>query len=53
MLQSDTVGRALERFYLIGLLPIYHPDGWREVRRMRRNRWPAELWMSRERLASR
>jgi len=48
-----TVGWELERFYLIGLLPIYHPDGWREFDRMRRNRWPAELWMSRERLARR
>ena len=48
-----TVGWALERFYLIGLLPIYHPDGWREVDRMRRNRWPAHLWMSREQLAHR
>jgi len=48
-----TVRWALECFYLIGLLAIYHPDGWREVERMRRNRWPAELWMSREQLARR
>lgn len=44
---------ALERFYLIGLLAIYHPDGWREVERMRRGRWPGELWMSRAELARR
>lgn len=44
---------ALERFYLIGLLPIYHPDGWHEVERMRRGRWPGELWMSRAALARR
>ena len=37
---------SLQRFYLISLLPIYHPDGWREFDRMRRSRWPAELWMS-------
>ena len=37
---------SLQRFYLIALLPIYHRDGWREFERMRRNRWPAELWMS-------
>lgn len=36
---------ALERFFLVGLLPIYHRDGWRELDRMRR-RWPGELWMS-------
>lgn len=48
-----TWGWALERFYLIGMLPIYHPDGWREVDRMRRGRWPGELWMSRGELARR
>jgi peptidoglycan-N-acetylglucosamine deacetylase len=37
---------SLERYFLIGLLPIYHRDGWREFERMRRDRWPAELWMS-------
>ncbi len=37
---------SLQRFYLISLLPIYHRDGWREFDHMRRNRWPAELWMS-------
>jgi hypothetical protein len=31
---------------MISLLPIYHRDGWREFDHMRRNRWPAELWMS-------
>lgn len=36
---------ALQRFFLVGLLPIYHRDGWREFDRMRR-RWPGELWMS-------
>jgi YkoP-like protein len=37
---------SLQRYFLIGLLPIYHRDGWREFDRMRRDRWPAELWMS-------
>jgi peptidoglycan-N-acetylglucosamine deacetylase len=37
---------SLQRFYLIALLPIYHRNGWREFDRMRRDRWPAELWMS-------
>lgn len=44
---------ALQRFYMIGLLPIYHPNGWVEVERMRRGRWPGELWMSRAALARR
>lgn len=41
-----TWGWSLRRFYLISMLPIYHRDGWREFDRMRRDRWPAELWMS-------
>ena len=44
---------SLQRFYLISLLPIYHRDGWREFERMRRNRWPAELWMSVDQLRAR
>jgi len=44
---------SLQRYFLIGLLPIYHRDGWREFDRMRRDRWPAELWMSRPRLMDR
>ena len=41
-----TLTWSLRRYFLIGLLPIYHRDGWREFDRMRRDRWPAELWMS-------
>jgi peptidoglycan-N-acetylglucosamine deacetylase len=41
-----TLTWSLRRYFLIGLLPIYHHDGWREFDRMRRDRWPAELWMS-------
>jgi len=37
---------SLQRYFLIGLLPIYHRNGWKEFDRMRRDRWPAELWMS-------
>jgi hypothetical protein len=48
-----TVGWALERYFLIGLLPIYHRDGWTAFDRFRRDRWPAELWMSMATLRSR
>ena len=41
-----TLAWSLRRYFLIGLLPIYHRDGWQEFDRMRRHRWPAELWMS-------
>jgi hypothetical protein len=44
---------SLQRYFLIGLLPIYHRNGWREFDRMRRDRWPAELWMSVPQLLSR
>ena len=48
-----TLAWSLQRFYLISLLPIYHRDGWREFERMRRDRWPAELWMSVNQLRAR
>jgi peptidoglycan-N-acetylglucosamine deacetylase len=44
---------AVQRFYLIALLPIYHRDGWREFDHMRRHRWQAELWMSLNQLMAR
>ncbi|HVC05698.1 MAG TPA: hypothetical protein VND88_13570 [Candidatus Acidoferrales bacterium] len=34
------------RFYLVGLLAIYHPDGWRGARHARERAWPYEAWMS-------
>lgn len=41
-----TIGWSLRRYFLIGLIPIYQRDGWKQFDRMRRTRWPAELWMS-------
>jgi hypothetical protein len=41
-----TLGWSLRRYFLIGLIPIYQQDGWKQFDRMRRTRWPAELWMS-------
>jgi hypothetical protein len=37
---------SLRRYFLIGLVPIYHRDGWKEFDRMRKTRWPSEIWMS-------
>lgn len=42
----DTWHTRLLRFYLVGLLAVYHPDGWRGARRARIRAWPAEAWMS-------
>jgi len=36
----------LLRFYLIGLIAIYNPAGWRAADRARTRAWPAEAWMS-------
>lgn len=43
---AATPGTRLLRFYLIGLLAIYHPDGWRAAGRARTRAWPSEAWMS-------
>lgn len=40
----------LVRFYLIGLLAVYHPRGWAGAMRARSRAWPAEAWMSSESL---
>ena len=36
----------LLRFYLVGLVAIYNPDGWGSAGRARMRAWPAEAWMS-------
>jgi hypothetical protein len=41
-----TLAWSLRRYFFIGMIPIYQRDGWKQFDRMRRNRWPAELWMS-------
>jgi hypothetical protein len=35
----------LLRFYMVGLLAVYHPRGWQGARRARDRAWPAEAWM--------
>ncbi len=42
----DTWQTRVLRFYMVGLLAVYHPDGWRGARRERDRGWPAEAWMS-------
>jgi peptidoglycan-N-acetylglucosamine deacetylase len=43
---------ALERFFLAGLVVLYHPAGWKAAAR-HAPRWPGEIWMSRATLARR
>ena len=47
-----TAGARLLHFYLVGLLAVYHPEGWRSAGRARDGAWPAEAWMSTRRLAT-
>lgn len=42
----------LHRFFFVGLVALHNPAGPRAVAH-ERNRWPAELWMTRERLLAR
>jgi hypothetical protein len=37
--------RALQRFFMAGLVMLYHPAGWEAVQRQG-DRWPSEVWMS-------
>jgi hypothetical protein len=48
-----TPGWGLVRYFMVGLLAVYHPQGWEAAERMRRTAWPGELWMSRARLQAR
>lgn len=37
---------ALVHFYLVGLVALYHPEGWRRAARLRDRLWPGQVWMS-------
>lgn len=50
---SHTVGSLLTRYYMLGLLALYHPRGWDAVTPARARRWPSEVWMSRTRFLAR
>lgn len=51
-LPSSAATRLL-RFYLVGLLAIYHPHGWEGARHARLHGWPVEAWISSDRLLER
>lgn len=48
-----TAGWALVHYFLVGLLAVYHPRGWRGALRVREHAWPGELWLSRDALLRR
>ncbi|HVC40863.1 MAG TPA: hypothetical protein VND54_02685 [Candidatus Saccharimonadales bacterium] len=43
---ESTLRNRLLHFYLVGLLAVYHPDGWKAAGRARRGSWPSEAWIS-------
>lgn len=43
---KPTFSARLLHFYLVGLLAIYHPEGWRAAERARTRSWPSEAWLS-------
>jgi hypothetical protein len=44
---------ALVRFFMLGLLAVYHPAGRRRLNRRAARLWPGEVWMSRSALVAR
>ena len=43
----------LQRFFFVGLLAIYHPQGWDVAQRFRQRGWPGIAWMSTQVLIAR
>jgi len=44
---------ALVRFFMLGLLAVYHPAGRRRLNSRAARLWPGEVWMSRSALVAR
>ncbi|MGA7673340.1 MAG: hypothetical protein WBW04_23195 [Nitrolancea sp.] len=40
-----TASWALVRYFMVGLIALYHPDGWKQAARTRQTMWPGEMWM--------
>lgn len=36
---------GLVRYFMIGLIALYHPDGWAHASKMRSSMWPGEMWL--------
>ncbi len=39
---------SLVRYFMIGMIALYHPDGWKHASRTRESVWPAEFWLGLE-----
>lgn len=44
---------GLVRFFLVGLLAVYHAEGWHRAARLTQDLWPGEVWMSKSALSDR
>jgi YkoP-like protein len=36
---------GLVRYFMVGLIALHHPDGWKHASRSRESMWPGELWL--------
>ena len=41
----QTFNWALVRYFMVGLIALYHPDGSKHAARTRQTMWPGEMWM--------
>ncbi len=48
-----TFGWALVRYFMVGLIALYHPDGWEHAARTRKTMWPGEMWLGIESIRKR
>lgn len=47
------LGWSIVRYFMVGLIIVYHPDGWKRARHLRGDLWPGEVWIGIEALRAR
>lgn len=40
-----TLGWSIVRYFMVGLIIVYHPGGWKRARHLRGDLWPGEVWI--------
>ncbi len=48
-----TLNWALVRYFMVGLIALHHPDGWKHAARTRQTMWPGEMWLGIESIRKR
>ncbi len=44
---------GLVRYFMVGLIALYHPKGWEHASRTRETLWPGEMWLGTETMRQR